>query len=73
MVNFTVHDIRTLADEIGEQLDSYDAELGLSALMTAIAVLCAQCADDKAEFAAILSRVARGLTAGHLCTASTAH
>ena len=39
-------------------LDGHGVNLGISALMTAIANLCAYCSDDKAEFAATMARVA---------------
>ena len=45
-------------------LDGHGVNLGISALMTAIANLCAYCSDDKAEFAATMARVASDLNAG---------
>ena len=45
-------------------LDGHGVNLGISALMTAIANLCAYCSDDKAEFRATIARVASDLNAG---------
>lgn len=71
--DFTTTDIQSLADELGEILDGHDVELGLSSLMTCIGALCAQYADNKSEFRAIIARVATCLNAGCVDTAISTH
>ena len=64
MTDFTTEDVYSFAEELAEVLDGHGVNLGISAVMTAIANLCAYCSDDKAEFAATMARVASDLNAG---------
>ena len=76
MTDFTTEDVYSLAEELAEVLDGHGVNLGISALMTAIADLCAYCSDDKAEFAATMARVASDLNAGcdrHAAVSTSTH